>query len=104
MSLPMPCQRLAAGATDSPIVAGVDTTGIYVTQAGIARHVRGLLRGMARIAPADIRYFPLAWEVENFGYGQPQRALRTIYREFVWGKTTAPRRLAGEGADLLHST
>jgi glycosyltransferase involved in cell wall biosynthesis len=86
------------------IRVGVDTTGIYVTQAGIARHVRGLLKGFHAVEAPDISTFPIAWEVENFGYKQPMRTLRTIYREFIWGKLAAPRILKQQHADLLHST
>src|SRR5690242_12295512 len=75
----------------SPLRVAFDTTGIYVTQAGIARYVRGLLRGMEQVAPSDVELFPLAWEVENFGYQQPWRMMRTAYRELFWGKMIAPR-------------
>jgi alpha-1,3-rhamnosyl/mannosyltransferase len=86
------------------IRVGYETTGIYTTQAGVARYVRGLQTGMQQVRPSGIELFPLAWEVENFAYRQPQRALKTIYRELVWGKVVAPRILLKRGADLLHST
>lgn len=83
---------------------GFDTTGIFVTQAGIARYVRGLQRGIERLQGSGVEIFPLAWEVESFAYKQPKRALKTIYRELFWGKFIAPRILRQHEADLLHST
>ena len=82
----------------------LDTNGLYTTQAGVARYLRGLTRGLARLDAADAQIQPLAWEVENFTYEQPQRAARTFYREFVWAKWVAPRRIAEMAAELLHST
>lgn len=42
--------------------------------------------------------------MQNFEYQQPQRALKTFYREMLWAKCVAPRRMAQLEADLLHST
>jgi alpha-1,3-rhamnosyl/mannosyltransferase len=86
------------------MTVAVDTTGIYVTQAGIARYVHGLIRGLKRVAPPQLNWYPLAWEVENFGYKQPWRAMRTAYREMIWGKLVAPRRMTREKTDLFHAT
>lgn len=83
---------------------GFDTTALYVTRAGLARYVRGLLRGFQQLGPDAPELTPLAWEVENFGYTQPLRAMKTLYRELWWGKIHAPRLLAAARADLLHST
>jgi len=81
-----------------------DTNGLYTTQAGVARYLRGLTRGFQQLRPPDAQIHPLAWEVENFGYRQPQRALKTFYRECLWARFIAPRRIAQLGADLFHST
>jgi glycosyltransferase involved in cell wall biosynthesis len=81
----------------------IDTTGLYTTQAGVARYIRGLLGGFKQMAkPPD--FFELAWPVENFAYQQPQRALKTAYREFVWGPLLANAALRRGGASLLHTT
>jgi glycosyltransferase involved in cell wall biosynthesis len=82
----------------------LDTNGLYTTQAGVARYIRGLIRGFQQLHPPDVQIYPLAWEVENFGYRQPQRALKTFYRECFWARVIAPRRIAQLEADLLHST
>lgn len=82
----------------------IDTNAIYTTQAGSARYVRGLLRGMAQLQAPDVRVTPVAWPVENFGYRQPQRAFKTFYRELIWSRFVAPRLLARHAADLFHST
>ena len=86
------------------LTVAIDTTGVYVTQAGIARYVNGLMRGIKRVAPDNLHYFPLAWEVENFGYKQPWRALRTAYRELIWGKFSAPAIMQKNHADVFHAT
>lgn len=81
---------------------GIDTNPIYVTRAGTARYVRNLLDGLRRLSGLEI--CEVGWPVENFGYRQPWRALRTAYRELVWCKTQAPRLLRDFGADLFHTT
>ncbi len=82
----------------------IDTNPLYVTQAGVARYVRGLLGGMDAVKPPDCECYPLAWEVENFAYAQPQRAAKTAFRELVWARCLAPRVLHQVRADLLHTT
>jgi glycosyltransferase involved in cell wall biosynthesis len=97
----------AASSPESPVRrlrVGFDFTANYVTRAGLARYVQGLQRGFEKLAPPDIELVPLAWPVENFGYRQPMRALKTAYRELVWGRFHAPRFLRRAQADLLHST
>ncbi|HEY7088639.1 MAG TPA: glycosyltransferase family 1 protein [Tepidisphaeraceae bacterium] len=86
------------------IRVGFETTGVYTTQAGVARYVRGLQRGFEQTRPKGIDLFPIAWEVENFAYRQPQRAIKTMYRELFWGKVLAPRILHNHDANILHST
>ncbi|MBA3848917.1 MAG: hypothetical protein C0502_02850 [Opitutus sp.] len=87
------------GATDMKIA--LDTHPIYTGRGGVARYVRGLRQGLAA-AGADLEVVPLAWEVENLGYAQPARALRTLAREWGWAKWVAPRRL--RGVEVLHHT
>ena len=81
----------------------LDTNAVYTTRAGVARYIRGLIRGLKQIAPSDAEFFQLAWEVPNLDYRQPQRALKTFYRAFIWAKIVAPRRLTRMSVDLLHS-
>jgi glycosyltransferase involved in cell wall biosynthesis len=80
----------------------LDVNGLYTGQAGVARYLRGLSRGLARIEHPGIAVEPIAWRVENYAYGQPARALKTFYREFVWAGAVAPRLLRRGGFDLLH--
>lgn len=82
---------------------GIDTNALYVTQAGTARYIRGLIKGLNQIAAPDVEVLPIAWEVENFQYRQPQRALKTFYRELIWAKFHAPRLLKKNKIQLLHS-
>jgi glycosyltransferase involved in cell wall biosynthesis len=82
----------------------LDTNGLYTTQAGASRYIRGLAKGLRQLSGATIEIIPLAWEVENFCYRQPQRAFKTIYREMIWAKWIAPARLRRDRIDLLHST
>lgn len=82
----------------------VNTDGLYTTQAGTARYIRGLLRGLRRTEPSGIDWFELAWPVENYSYDQPARALKTFYREMIWAGFLARDKLRCSGADVLHST
>lgn len=79
-----------------------DTNALYTTRAGVARYVRGLRQGLAALAADDLQIMPWAWPVENFGYAQPQRLLKTAWREGVWARTTGRAQL--RSVDLLHST
>jgi alpha-1,3-rhamnosyl/mannosyltransferase len=88
----------------SPLRVGFDTNPLYVSRAGIARYVQGLLAALREIKPSSCELFPLAWEQANFGYAQPQRMLKTAYRELWWGKVVAPARLRRRRANILHST
>ena len=81
----------------------LDTSGLYVTQAGVARYIRGMLRGGEQLGISGISTRQLAWPVENFGYRQPQRALKTFYRDVVWRVFVAPRRLHKLQPDVFHS-
>jgi alpha-1,3-rhamnosyl/mannosyltransferase len=78
----------------------IDTNGLYTAQAGEARHIRGLLRGLAGAVEA----VEVAWKVENFGFRQPERALKTFYRELFWGPFLAGGQIDRARPDLLHTT
>ncbi len=82
----------------------LETNALHVSQAGVARYLRGLLRGFAEMGDAAPRITTLAWEVDGFDYRQPARALRTLYRELVWPRLVAPSRIRAAKPDLLHRT
>jgi alpha-1,3-rhamnosyl/mannosyltransferase len=82
----------------------LDTNGLYTGQAGIARYIRGLIKGLRQLNLSHVEFWECAWKVENFGYRQPDRAFKTIYRELVWARLVAPRLLSRSGSDLLHVT
>jgi alpha-1,3-rhamnosyl/mannosyltransferase len=82
----------------------LDTNPLFTTRAGVARYVRGLLRGLHALGAPDLRLRELAWPVENLDYRQPRRAYRTLFRELIWAPLLAPRLLAAGCADLLHVT
>ena len=82
----------------------IDTNGLYTTQAGVARYIRGLLTGLKGVDAPDLDVLPLAWEVDNLAYGQPQRAVKTLYREGVWAPWIAPLLLRSARLDLFHAT
>lgn len=82
----------------------VDTNGIYVTKAGTSRYIEGLLRGFRQLNSSDCNISTVAWPVENLGYRQPVRMLKTFYREFIWAKFMAPALLRKSGAFLYHAT
>lgn len=79
----------------------VETTPLYVSRAGVARYVRGLLAGLRQNAPADLSVHDLGWAVENLSFNQPGRALKTFWRECFWAKAIAPGRIRG---GVVHHT
>ena len=82
----------------------VDINGLYVTKAGTSRYIEGLLRGFQQLNSADCNISQVAWQVENLGYRQPIRMLKTFYRELIWAKFLAPGILRKRGACLYHAT
>ena len=81
----------------------IDTTPLYVTRAGTARYVRGLLRGLREECSPD-EITEIAWPVQNFVFRQPRRALKTAYRELIWAPYLATQQIRQSKCDLLHST
>lgn len=81
-----------------------DTNALYVSQAGTARYVRGLQTALAKLQCPDLEVCEFAWKVANFDYKQPTRAIKTFYRELIWGSFIAPARLKQAKVDILHST
>jgi alpha-1,3-rhamnosyl/mannosyltransferase len=80
----------------------IETTALFTSRAGVARYVRGLLAGMKTVVtPAD-SMVELGWNVENFEYVQPGRALKTLAREWGWAKFISPRR--ARGMTVVHHT
>lgn len=86
------------------INVAVDTNGLFTTQAGVARYIRGLVGGMREACKDQVSLTEIAWEVENFEYRQPQRMVKTFFRDFVWRLWIGPSRLRGLRSDVLHST
>jgi glycosyltransferase involved in cell wall biosynthesis len=82
----------------------LDTNPLYVTRAGIARYINGLLAGFEQLDEPHLRLSRLAWPVDSFSYTQPARGLRTLYRERIWPYTSAARWLRDHSPDLLHIT
>jgi len=82
----------------------LDTNCMYTTKAGTARYTLGLLDGFRALTDSDFQWSELCWPVENLGYRQPQRALKTAYREWIWCRTRASRDLREGKYSLLHST
>lgn len=87
----------------SPIKVAVDTSPIYVTKAGVARYVHGILDAFQKLNPPDFDIHSLAWKVENHDFAQPQRAFRTLYREMVWANMVAPQLITQGQFSILHS-
>lgn len=81
----------------------LDTSALYTTRAGTARYISGLIRGLETSPSDGITVQQLAWRVENFGYRQPSRAVKTIYRELFWAPVAAPATLRHTRPDLFHS-
>ena len=83
---------------------GLETSAIYVSQAGVSRVIRGLLKGFRQMPAGAPEIVEIGWPVENYSHRQPRRALRTAYRELYWAKWIAPRQLKHHACDLFHST
>jgi glycosyltransferase involved in cell wall biosynthesis len=81
----------------------VDTTPLFTSRAGVARYVRGLLAGFRALQTPAMEIAELGWPVENFGYAQPMRAIKTLAREWGWANLVAPR-LAKECAIVHHTS
>src|SRR5436190_12262132 len=82
----------------------IDTNALYTTRAGISRYVRNLLQALRRHKPERLEITEIGWPVENFDYAQPQRALKTLYRELLWAKLPARRMLRKVAPDVYHVT
>ncbi|NQU39057.1 MAG: glycosyltransferase family 4 protein [Lentisphaerae bacterium] len=80
----------------------IDTNPLYVTRAGVARYIRGLLSGFNELSSEALTVSQLAWAVDSFSYTQPLRGMKTLYRERIWPGTTAARWLRTEQPDILH--
>lgn len=81
----------------------IDTSALYTARAGVHRYVRGLLAGLKALGGDAPEITEIAWPVDNYGFGQPRRALRTAFRELAWAPFVAPRLLRRGDFDLLHS-
>jgi len=82
----------------------IDTNALYTTRAGISRYVRKLLQALRAHKSDGLEIIEIGWPVENFDYAQPQRALKTLYRELFWARLPARRILRKIAPDLYHST
>lgn len=82
----------------------LDTSPLYMTRAGVARYVNGLLHGLGSLSHPDISIEPLVWPVANLDYVQPMRTIKTLYRELVWATVVAPVILKRKQMDILHIT
>ena len=82
----------------------IDTNALYTTRAGISRYVRKLLQALRRHKPECLEITEIGWPVENFDFRQPQRALKTLYRELLWARLPAHRILRKIAPDVYHST
>lgn len=86
------------------IRVAIETNALYIARTGVSRYIEGLLQGLREVQPSDVSVYELAWPVENFGYRQPQRALKTVYRELIWARWMAVWRVRREGTQIVHST
>jgi glycosyltransferase involved in cell wall biosynthesis len=82
----------------------IDTNPLYTTQAGMARYVRELVRAERSLGLDDFELTEIGWPVTNFQFRQPQRALKTAYRELFWSHFVAPRKIRQARAQVFHTT
>jgi len=81
----------------------VDASSLRVTRAGVARYVRGILRGLRESARDGDEVSPIEFQFDNFDFRQPRRSLITAFREGVWGPLLAPLEVRARGSQVLHS-
>jgi alpha-1,3-rhamnosyl/mannosyltransferase len=86
-----------------PLRVAVDVSALFVTKAGTARYIRGLLSGFRQLGADTPEVEEIAWPVENFDYRQPRRLLRTAYRELIWARSVAPKILRKGEFDVFLS-
>jgi alpha-1,3-rhamnosyl/mannosyltransferase len=86
------------------IRVAIETNALYIARTGVSRYIQGLLQGLHEVQPSDVSFYELAWPVENFHYRQPQRALKTAYRELFWARCLAPSLVRRQGTQVVHST
>ena len=82
----------------------LDTNALFTGQAGTTRYVQQLIRALRGLGGAAPEIQEVAWRVDNLAYHQPQRSLKTAYRELVWAPLLAPRILRRSQVELFHST
>ena len=99
---PMPTSKRGR-APGAPVRVALDTNCLYTTRAGTARYMQGLLSGFRLLGNEAPVIIPLAWPVDNFGFRQPARALKTAYRELIWCRTRAYAEMIATECHLLHS-
>jgi glycosyltransferase involved in cell wall biosynthesis len=81
----------------------IDTNSRHTTQAGTTRYLEGLLRGLRQLANPELQIEELSWPVDNLSYEQPQRSMKTIYRELIWPWLIARPHIAVSRPNIFHS-
>jgi glycosyltransferase involved in cell wall biosynthesis len=85
------------------IHASIDTSCRRVTRAGTTRYLEGLLRGLADLPKDKIHVSELEWPVDNLNYKQPERLLKTFFREFIWAPFLLPKAISASKPDIFHT-
>ncbi len=81
----------------------IDTNSRHTTRAGTTRYLEGLLRGLKQISSSVLHVEEISWPIDNLSYKQPQRSLKTAYRELVWPWLVARPQIAKSKPDVFHS-
>lgn len=81
----------------------IDTSCLHVSQAGVPRYTRGLVRGLTESARPGQEVHTIEFGISSIDNAPPQRVLVTALREGVWGPYSAPMDIMQMGSDLLHS-
>lgn len=81
----------------------IDGSTRFIIKTGTTRYVDRLIREFFLIESNEFSFEEVAWKVQSHSFKQPWRALKTLYREFMWAQMLAPRQLKRKGFDLLHS-
>lgn len=78
-----------------------DTSATYVTNAGTATYIRGLISGLRKIGP-DLQITELSCRPLFSRKRKLLRIFDTLYRELIWINFVLPALAKKAGADILH--
>jgi len=81
----------------------LDTNHRYILQGGVSRYIDHLEAMLPKVDDRkELELEEIAWKVTNYEFAQPWRAMKTAYRELLWGKFQGPAEVRKKKCDLIH--